>query len=422
MAEQQTTMAVNCLSCGAELEYDPTKGLLHCEFCDSEFTAEEIDNYYKQKEEKAAEDSSDSGLQSSEENGEWGADAADMRAYSCSACGAELIAEENTAAMICPYCGNSTIVPAQFSGAVRPQYVIPFAFTKAQAESSYKNYYKSKKLLPKSFESSNHIEDIQGVYVPFWLFDGVSEIDSQYKAYDRKETQNEIIKTHYDVHRHGTVEFERVPADASVRMPDDLMDSIEPYKFDGLKEFSMAYMPGFLAERFNVSEQEDVKRAKDRIENTTKSLARQTVKHDSVSAVSENVKVDFKNTTYAMLPVWYLVTKWNNETYKFAMNGQTGEFIGDLPIDSGKMALRVIITAIIVGVIAYLLCADPMITIIAAIIAGAISGATGYASMKPVSKKTQAIEYIKQNIKLSSSTDNFVRTEHIRKENRQQQS
>ena len=184
----------------------------------------------------------------------------------------------------------------------------------------------------------------------------------------------------------------------------------------------MAYMPGFLAERFNVSEQEDVKRAKDRIENTTKSLARQTVKHDSVSAVSENVKVDFKNTTYAMLPVWYLVTKWNNETYKFAMNGQTGEFIGDLPIDSGKMALRVIITAIIVGVIAYLLCADPMITIIAAIIAGAISGATGYASMKPVSKKTQAIEYIKQNIKLSSSKDNFVRTEHIRKENRQQQS
>ena len=36
---------------------------------------------------------------------------------------------------------------------------------------------------------------------------------------------------------------------------------------------------------------------------------------------------------YAMYPVWLLNTTWNGNQYTFAMNGQTGKFVGDLPVD-----------------------------------------------------------------------------------------
>ena len=54
-----------------------------------------------------------------------------------------------------------------------------------------------------------------------------------------------------------------------------------------------------------------------------------------------------------------LHTKWNDEDFLFAMNGQTGKLIGDLPIDKGKVVkwfLRVFIPSVaIVGVAAFLL-------------------------------------------------------------------
>ena len=417
MEIQNKTMAVNCLACGAELSFDPRLGKLHCEFCDSEFTVEEIEEHYKKKEEQLAQE----GVQQSspEENSEWGEDADNMRAYSCSSCGAELIADENTSAMRCPYCGNNTIVPASFSGALRPDCMIPFSFTKEQAEKRYSDYYKSKKLLPKSFSENNHVEEIQGVYVPFWLFSGTASVDARYEAYDRTDTPDEEIRKYYSAERAGHVSFKDIPVDASKRMPDDLMDSVEPYKHEGMKDFSMSYLPGFMAERFNVSEDEDKKRAQDRIENTAKALAKKTVHHDHVKALSENVDVEYSKTGYALLPVWYLVTKWNDKTYRFAMNGQTGAFIGDLPIDTGKMVLRVIIWAVIAAVIAYFLFGDgDYIFIIAGVISGMIGGATGYASMKPVARASRADSYINDPMTVTKSEDVYTRTVR-RQKNRQ---
>jgi len=38
---------------------------------------------------------------------------------------------------------------------------------------------------------------------------------------------------------------------------------------------------------------------------------------------------------YALYPVWLLNTSWNGKKYTFAMNGQTGKLVGDLPMDKG---------------------------------------------------------------------------------------
>ena len=158
-------------------------------------------------------------------NSEWGEDGESMRAYSCPSCGADLICDENTAATSCPYCGNPTVVPGQFSGELRPDLIIPFKISKEDAVKALKDYYKGKFFLPKSFTEANHIQEIKGIYVPFWMFDGKAEGNAYYEAGQSRTVRSEnseVTETkYYDVYRAGNVTFEKVPVDASSKLSDN---------------------------------------------------------------------------------------------------------------------------------------------------------------------------------------------------------
>ena len=243
--------------------------------------------------------------------------------------------------MGCPYCGNPSIVPGQFTDTLRPDYVIPFKLDKNAAKAALQKYYKGKKLLPKGFASDNHIEEHKGVYVPFWLYDGSAYADVRYHAtrvHSYTEGNDRVTRTeHYGVRRAGTVQFERIPVDASKNMPDEYMDAVEPYNYDELKPFSTAYLPGYLADKYDVSADECSKRADERAVNTAVSLMAESVMgYTTCVEENKNVSVRRGKVSYALMPVWMLSTKWNGKNYLFAMNGQTGRLIGDLPISKGK--------------------------------------------------------------------------------------
>ncbi len=331
-------MSFSCPECGGSMVFNPTKGKLQCEYCDSLFTREEVEKFFAEKEQKIGEKDESKGWGEEEESS--------MRGYNCSSCGAELITDANTAVMRCPYCGNQTVAPVQFSGALRPDYVVPFAFTKKQAIEKYKGYYSGKFLLPKDFIASNQVEEIQGVYVPFWLFNGTADAEGEYEAYDKHDEGNYEITEYYKVDRKGRIGFTNVPTDASVRMADDLMDSIEPYKFDKLEKFTTAYLPGFMAEKFDVKLEDELDRAGSRVKESVKKKLHNTIKHSGFSTKHEKIDVNFNDTKYALLPVWLLTTNWNGKKWTFAMNGQTGKFIGDLPVSKLKLTLISVATFI----------------------------------------------------------------------------
>lgn len=90
--------------------------------------------------------------------------------YICSSCGAELVSDGTVAVTTCPYCGNSAVAPGQLSGDFSPDLVIPFKLGRDDVTAALKEHYKGKILLPKSFVTGNHIDEVQGVYVPFWLY------------------------------------------------------------------------------------------------------------------------------------------------------------------------------------------------------------------------------------------------------------
>ena len=406
-----TSTQLVCPNCAGTLQFDPTIGKMKCIFCDSVFSQEEAEQFFAQQNEE--EEIKESGA-------DWGEDADGMRAYSCSTCGAEILCDQNTAATRCPYCDNTTVIEAQLSGAIKPDVVIPFAFTKEQAMEKYKGYYEKRKLIPKDFLSGSRVEEIQGVYVPFWLYDGSVSIDAEFEAADITDNGIEITRKIYKADRRGNIAFENVPADASKRMPDDIMDSVEPFDFGQLKPFSMTYMPGFLAERFDVEGDDDLERAEKRVTNTAKQKTRATVRHDEVTETRGDYKVNYTKKKYALLPIWYLTTSWNGKQWNFAMNGQTGNFTGDLPVDGTKLGIMTGGSALAAAVLLYLITKSIPFILGAALVVGLIVFLVAKGSMKPVHKATQANEYMAKKVSLVYSTDDYLRTERKKKEQRQQ--
>lgn len=320
------------------------------------------------------------------------------------------MADRTTAVMRCPYCGNQTIAPAQFSGQIRPDYIIPFAHTKKQAVEKYKSFYQKRFLLPASFKTDSHVQEIQGVYVPFWMFSGRTYVDGRYVAYDetKDDKGNKVKSRYFDEYRKGYLDYKNVPADASKRMEDDLMDSVEPYKLDELKDFSLTYLPGFLAERYDVSEEECLERAHNRTEGSLSEQVKATIKHDGIEEKAEKFEHKKESSNYALLPVWLLVTKWNNKTYKFAMNGQTGKMVGDLPVSAGKLMAVVVPLFFLVMILGMMFIGDIIGSLVAALIAAVIVGVCMYSSMKSVKTAANAEGYITHPLKLTVNEEEKI--------------
>ena len=352
-----------CPACTGPLHYSAKSGKLACDYCGSSFDVAEIEALYARKEAEAAaaKQAADAkaeaaqaakaeaaeaaaasgGWDTSDLSRDWGAEADGLRVYSCPSCGAELICDQSTAATACPYCGNPAIVPGQFSGALRPDYILPFRLSKDDAVQALRAHYKGKPFLPRSFTSANHIEQIQGVYVPFWLFDGGAEGAASYRASNTNvyETGDyEVTETrHYHVVRAGSLAFEKIPVDASSKMPDDHMDSIEPFDYAQLRPFSTAYLPGYLADKYDVTIDDSRDRADTRCRETLAQALRDTVTgYGACVTEREDIALRRGKVHYALLPVWMLSTKWRGQDFLFAMNGQTGKLVGDLPTDRGR--------------------------------------------------------------------------------------
>ena len=388
MATQITNY--QCPSCTGPLQFSATTGRLECEYCGSGFTIEEVEALYEEKNRKAE------AAQVAATGENW--DAESMRAYHCPSCGAELLCDVTTAATSCPYCGNPTVVPGQFADVQRPDYVIPFGLEKEAAVEALKQYYKGKFLLPGGFAKDSHLEEVKGVYVPFWLYDGVADADVTFSATRSHvhTTPHERITTteYYRVERTGSVSFEKVPVDGSTKMPDGHMDAIEPYDYGKLEPFSMAYLPGFLADKYDLDAENCAQRAQDRCRNSAIAAMENTVVGYNGSTVQRaDVKMHSQNVSYALLPVWLLSTKWQNKNYLFAVNGQTGKLVGDLPVSAGRMAAFFAVLFAILGSIGWMIM-EAAGGVIAGAVVAAIICTVFYGTMKTANVQTNAHAYI----------------------------
>lgn len=348
-----TLLERKCPCCGGAVKFDTGSQKLKCPYCDTEFAIENTDVSADVPEVEQIEWKSD--------NNEWATGETDgMKVYGCNSCGGEIIADDTTGATSCPYCGNPVVMKGQFSGALRPDLIIPFKFDKKAAKEALKKHIATKKFVPQAFRDENHLDEIKGVYVPYWLFSCDADTAINYKAEHVRtwadKNYNYTETSHFDVFRKGSLGFDNIPVDGSTKMPDDLMESIEPFNMNDAVAFNTAYLAGYLADKYDVDSETSIVRANERVRSSAQEAFGETVENYT-SVVAENVNLNITNGScrYALYPVWILNTNWNGNNYIFAMNGQTGKFVGDIPTDNNTIKKLSLLIGAGVGVAIYAL-------------------------------------------------------------------
>lgn len=341
---QMQSVTYQCPNCGAALEYDNAQGKHRCLFCDSVFDEEEIKRHFAENEQMKLDTADPEKLTEEQQEIEKFTGASAL--YTCPNCGAGVICSELEASVRCHFCHTPVILSGRLSGEYKPDLIIPFSTTKEHAKKSFYDYIKGKFLLPRGFKSNAKVVDISALYVPYWLKSGV--VNGHIKASCTKVRTWRVGDTRYTNTKYYTSEraaefaFIRVPCDGSRRIDDALMESIEPFNYNGVKPFSMSYLSGCAAERYDVVFED----AEHRIDARINEAVTAALKADAAAQNYTTIKIDesgmvFKSSAavYAMLPVWFLNYQYNGKDYPFVMNGQTGVSFGKLPVSKLKAFL-----------------------------------------------------------------------------------
>lgn len=408
------TVAYKCPNCASPLTYDGASGKMICAACDSQFAQEDIEILNAPEDGSTIDFSTPTAQYSA-------ADAAQMQAYHCKSCGAELITEGTTTATECPYCGSPTILPDRIDGGIRPEMVVPFVITKAQVQQAFEDYFKGKKLLPNIFKKDNQIAEMRKLYVPYWLFDCDASGDVVYNAekrHTRRTGEWEVTTTeHYLVRRTGSMHFENIPVDGSEKMDNRITESLEPYDLTKAVPFQPTVLSGAMADHADVDAVECESRAILRVESSMINSLRNTVRgYDSVSVRSKNISASGGKVTPVLMPVWLITTKKDDKVYTFAINGQTGELTCDVPTDKAKAFLwGAGVFAGVMGVASlalYLLkmlgSGTLLIAGLAALFAALIVVFSLIGQLKQAVSKTSAEGYSAEGCKLSVEYDRFL--------------
>ncbi len=334
MDSSSPVLEYKCPCCNAPLIFGAGEQQMKCEYCDNTF---DLDTVQACAESEAPEEKPEIQWEETEKP-EWSEEEqSHIRSYLCDACAGQLITDEHTAATFCPYCGNPTILPARLSGGLKPDGVIPFKTSKEDAKAAFLNLCKGKPLLPRFFTQEQQVEKITGLYVPFWLCDCSAEFDGSYKAtrlHTWADSRYIYTKTdHFLLKRRAEAAYAKIPMDGSSKMEDTFMESIEPFDYGDMVDFEMAYLSGFLADKYDVEASAGEDRIRQRVENALSDQVQSTtLGYGTVIPTSRQLRINHGKAKYVLLPVWMLNTSYNGKTYTFAMNGQTGKMTGQFPI------------------------------------------------------------------------------------------
>lgn len=309
-----------CPSCGSDMSFDADSGKLSCASCGHQDNIDELGDIYISK-------------QFSDE---------EAKEYECENCGATVLTDKDTTATSCSFCGASVVLADRLSGHLAPAKIIPFTISKQEAQNAFRKWCKNGRFTPHGFMTAERIKNITGIYVPFWIYDLHSDVKVRATGTKvRTYTRGDYIYTEtrfYDIYREVEAFYEKVPVDASEKMDDELMDKLEPYNYKDLTDFKMPYLTGFLAEKFNYSDEELLPRVKQKINPFIQSYVRSTMTgYSSITTKNENTHIKQKNGFYVLFPVWMISYDLNKQQHTFAMNGQTGKVVGKPPISKRKV-------------------------------------------------------------------------------------
>ncbi|AMQ06405.1 MULTISPECIES: Lar family restriction alleviation protein [Sporosarcina] len=351
----EQTEVNKCSSCGGNTVFDPSSGTLKCPFCGSEkeiTTSREntIELDFLQALEK--------------EDHSWDDE---KRVFKCGNCGAETLLDKDKVADFCSFCGSSHIAVTENHAGIKPALVLPFQITKDVAVEKFKVWMKKKYFAPSKLIQSYKLDHLAGAYIPYWTFDSqtnssyVVQIGTYYYVTKTrtviedgkpKQVTEQVRKIRWRTeHGHYSKFFDDVLVKASRNVASGLIDKVEPFHLNGLVDYKMDYLSGFLAEKYSIPLKDGWNDAKVVIDDGITSGIHGRVHGDVVNIVS--VSTDYDSITYKhiLLPLWISSFQFNNKVYRFLVNGQTGKVSGKSPVSAVKVSIAVgIVIAIMIAI------------------------------------------------------------------------
>ncbi len=355
-----------CPNCNGVLEFNPATGMLQCDFCGSVFTGDQVTKaipmagatheVMEAQHVKTVEEFLDNAPW--EINHEGTAAAMTVVRYSCPSCGAGIVADQSTVSTSCPYCGNNMFVAGIASQENIPHWIIPFRVTREQAGVCMQQHFLHKWYLSRKFSAS--LEHMQAVYVPYYLYDIGVQGWADYIAYNKVESDKSTTYYYYGFKRAGYANFLRIPVDGSSKMPDAHMDAIAPFSLGNMLPFAPGYAAGYLMEVAD----ESLQMCQERAENLARNSFEEDMKQDVLNekkidgieqVVDHQTAVQTTNALSCVLPVWLMHCTWEDKQMLFAVNGETGKCVGDLPISGARRGLTVGGLVAVLVILAFLL-------------------------------------------------------------------
>ncbi len=320
-----------CPNCGAGLKFDAVKQDFLCEYCDSVFKEED----FFEKDDSLGTEAPEA--ESVEQN-----EYENAVLYVCPSCGAQVITDETTAATECYYCSNPIVLSGKLSGELKPDMVIPFKIDKKNAVLKFKEMCGKKKFLPKDFISEARLEEIKGVYFPYWYINcetngNLNATSRQVRSWVRGDLRytETTVRGHF---RQGDMKIRNMPEAALKGKDRDLMRYVCPFDSADFVPFSMSYLSGYFAEKRNIETAEIKAEVTQKIRRFSLEKLEKSINYSNVTVKDSRINVGSLRWKYNLLPVWVLNYKHKDKSYLYALNGQTGKVYGELPVCNKKLA------------------------------------------------------------------------------------
>ncbi len=297
----------------------------------------------------------------------------ELLTVTCQDCGAETTTEANVTSSECPFCGSHIVSTAGSSRHIKPKSLLPFHITRQQGRAAFKGWIASLWFAPNCLKKIAEQEGkLAGMYVPYWTYD--SDTISFYRG---QRGEHYWVTEHYTSHENGKTvrktrqvrktrwwpasgtvwdSFDDVLVLASNSLPRKYTEKLEPWDLKNLVPYKGDYLSGFRAESYHVDLEQGFKQACGIMDVHIRTLVRRDIGGDEQQISSVRTQYDDITFKHILLPIWISAYRYKKTTYRFLVNGRTGEVQGERPWSVAKILLLVggIIAAIatVVGIAA----------------------------------------------------------------------
>lgn len=325
-----------CPSCGADVVWNPGAGALRCPYCGTVRTV-------PQKRGEVVERPIEEGLRAPRDLG-WGTSRKTVR---CQRCGASQSIEPGLAASRCAFCGTPAVVEAPASGTmVRPEGLLPFKVGRDQAAGMFRGWLSRLWFRPNDLGEKAALNAIDGVYIPFWMFDAATHSEWEAEAgtpYQVTEGGRTETRVRWEP-ASGFLElfFDDLPVAASKGLPHALLEGLEPFPTRDLLAYDPSFLSGFLAEEYAIDLPDALREARGRMEAEIRAACVRQIPapmHRNLSVRTAWSGLAYKS---GLFPVWIAAYDYRGAPYRFLVNGVTGKVSGKAPWSAVKIALALL--------------------------------------------------------------------------------